>query len=162
MIACNQSPGVYHKFDETILRTKFRLGLSNVHIKQDLLTKSNDLTTLDSVLNHASRMEATSRELKEQISKMISEVNVYDSLSDGEDNEVGRILIYKKSKRGFSNRESKYRKTCNGCGSTQHTSEERPLKCPAYKKFAITAKRKAILEKFVVHNRRAVTLLVLP
>ena len=38
-IPCSEKPSTFHKFDESIIRSKFILGQHNTHIKQDLLTK---------------------------------------------------------------------------------------------------------------------------
>ena len=46
-LKCDQKDGVVHRFDDTLLKTKFILGSYNEHIRQDLLTKSVDFTTLN-------------------------------------------------------------------------------------------------------------------
>ena len=52
-IRCSTDENVIHHFDDNLLRTKFILGLHHVNIRQDLLTKSSELSTLNQVVNHA-------------------------------------------------------------------------------------------------------------
>ena len=136
-ISCNQKEGVFHPFDENLLRSKFILGLSNISIKQDLLAKSQDLKTLDSVFTHAVRMESTGRDLAET-AQIIAKMDHEPSSSN--DEEIFRISSYKQAQKGNSKgwqkpfRNHKEAPPCSGCGSTQHSSGERFLKCPAWKK----------------------------
>ena len=136
-IQCSSDNTIYHKFDETLVRTKFILGLSNLQIKQDILAKSSELSSLDAAFNHATRMEATARDLQ-SITKSIAAVeprveSQYSSSSD--DEELNRISNYRKlqkaRKQHAPGKSSNKRRPCDGCGSTQHSSEERSTKCPA-------------------------------
>ena len=137
---CSNKDGSFHKYDESLLRTKFILGLYNTHIKQDLLTKSPDLSSLDAVFNHATRMEATSRDMNLS-AKTIAEITLDDNISStSEEEEINKISTYRKlqkSRPSNSQRQSsKYHQVrpCDGCGSTQHMSSDRSSKCPAWKK----------------------------
>ena len=143
---CPSDATTYHRFDETIIRTKFILGLTNRHIKQDLLAKSAELPSLDAVYSHATRMEATSRDL-DSISKTVAAIQPYVQgySSASEDDEVNRISNYRrqqKTRKQPSNRPSHSLRPCDGCGSTKHSSEERSTKCPAWKKSCNLCKRK--------------------
>ncbi|MEL6805640.1 MAG: retropepsin-like aspartic protease, partial [Bacteroidota bacterium] len=145
VIPCTHSSGQFHKFDDTILRTKFILGMHNAHIKQELLSKSLELPSLNDVFNHATRMEATSLDM-EQTASGIAEIKLDHEAQMTEDGEVNRISSYRKlHKSTGSTTTTQGRssiKPCDGCGSTQHTSEERPAKCPAWKKACNRCKRK--------------------
>ena len=132
-IPCNQKEGVFHHYDEDILRSKFILGICNMDIKQDLLAKSQDLKTLDQVFTHALRMEATGRD----ISRVDKTVEGIDNISINDNDEFNRISSYKKSQKVVSRglvRNAKERPMCAGCGSNQHSSFERSSKCPAWRK----------------------------
>ena len=94
-IPCNEKPGVFHRFDESILKTKFILGVHNTRIKHELLTKSSNLQTLDAVVNHAIEMEATLHDLEES-SKTVAKIEAYDCQFDTSDEEISRISNYKK------------------------------------------------------------------
>ena len=143
---CPNDATTYHRFDETIIRTKFILGLANMHIKQDLLAKSSELPSLDAVFSHANRMEATSRDL-DSIARTVAAIQPYSQeiSSASETDEVNKISNYRrqqKTKKQPFNRQSRPRQPCDGCGSTQHSTEERPAKCPAWKKSCNHCKRR--------------------
>ena len=145
-IQCEHKPGEFHRFDETILRTQFILGIYNVHIKRDLLTKSSALTTLDDVFNHAVQMETTSRDLQ-QVTQSIAEV-YYEQSTSEEEEEINRISNYKKLQKVQRPKPVRREKPCDGCGTTtQHTSEERQFKCPARKKFCNNCKKRGHFAK---------------
>ena len=135
-IPCNEK-GVYHRFDETLLRSKFILGMHNTSMKQDLLTKCLDLTTLDEVFNYATRMEATARDVSQSLP--VAEIYI-DQQSTSEDEDLNRISTFKKLQKPQHHRSSKKpvftrkSKPCDGCGSTQHGNPDRQTKCPAWKK----------------------------
>ena len=132
-LKCNYNEGVIHRFDDTLLKTKFILGSYNEHIKQDLLTKSAEFSNLSQAFNHASRMEATSLTFG---TKQVAEITLSDS---SEDEEVCKLSTYRKNKRGQTPRNLHKQHTtikhiqCRGCGSVRHGSE-RSSKCPAWNK----------------------------
>ena len=137
-IRCSNDVNTLHQFDSNLIRSKFILGLYNVKIKQDLLTKSLELSTLDLVVNHATKMEMTARDMAAS-EKSIAEIHIEsDEISSSEDDEVGKLSSYKKSQKKYaSNRfaqkhQPKTGPKCLGCGSNAHTSEERAAKCPAW------------------------------
>ena len=136
-VSCDQKDGVFHKFEETLIRSKFILGMHNISIKQDLLSKCLELKTLDDVFNHATRMEITSRDMQ-QSSRAVAGIDVDSPTSD--DEEFNRISSYRKSKKGHNlkgpQKQTPTRKDqlCAGCGSSQHGSIDRSTKCPAWKK----------------------------
>ena len=147
-ILCPNDHTTYHRFDETIIRTKFILGLNNLHIKQDIMAKSSELPSLDAVFNHATRMEATTQDI-ESMTKTIAGMEPfaqkqYSSASD--DDELNRISSYRKLQKGrkhdTTQKPVSKNRPCSGCGSTQHSSDERPMKCPAWKKLCNRCKRR--------------------
>ena len=90
-IPCSEKSGVFHKFGENLLRTKFMLGTYDDNIRQVLLTKSSQLVSLDDVFNHATQMEATSRDMV-LCQKTIAEVRLReDQISTSSDEEVNKI-----------------------------------------------------------------------
>ena len=98
-IPCSEKSGVFHKFGENLLRTKFMLGTYDDNIRQVLLTKSSQLVSLDDVFNHATQMEATSRDMV-LCQKTIAEVRLReDQISTSSDEEVNKISTYKKSRK---------------------------------------------------------------
>ena len=133
-IQCDKHPDTVHSFDNSLLRSKFILGQYNDNIKQDLLTKSLDLPTLDQVFNHAIRMEATSRDMNIN-NKLVAGIKIESDLnSSSEDEEVGKLSSYKKIRKQpvpSSSRVYNARR-CTGCGSAQHSNPERATKCPAW------------------------------
>ena len=143
---CSNKPGDFHNYGEYILRTKFILGICNTNIKQELLTKSRDLPTLDAVFNHATQMEATLKDL-EKVSNTIAEVDIHGEQCVSSDEEINRISNYKKSQKTPWSKQPHKCKPCDGCGSTQHTSEERPTKCWAWKKVCNNCKKKGHINK---------------
>ena len=132
---CDQKDGVTHRFDDTLLKTKFILGSYNEHIKQDLLTKSAEFTTLNQAFNHASRMEATALTFSP---KQVADMSLNSSCSS-EDEEVCKLSTYRKTKRGHTRNTSHTQgkqttlrsAPCRGCGSLKHATE-RSNKCPAW------------------------------
>lgn len=145
-ISCDKEEGHTHKFDDMLIRTKFILGTHNVHIKQDLLTKSPELKTLDEVFSHASRMETTSRDMNLS-HKTVASIGIdspNSSSSSCEDEEICKVSTYKKSKKPprkpTPSQMQRYQspqtspKPCNGCGSHKHTTSNRSTKCPAWNK----------------------------
>ncbi|MEL6804566.1 MAG: hypothetical protein AAFO91_12390, partial [Bacteroidota bacterium] len=129
-IPCSEKPGLFHKYDESILRTKFIQGVYSTRIKHELFAKSSSLPTLDSVVNHAIEMEESFGNL-EQGPNTVG--GVEDEGTDSSDEEIGRISNYKKLQRPKISQSQKG-KPCDGCGFTHHTSDERQSKCPAWKK----------------------------
>ena len=150
-IPCDQKEGVFHNFDDTILRTKFVLGLHNTHIKKDILSRSNLLPTLDAVYTQATCMEATSHDLNNSSSaNTVAEIYTNNEQPSSEDDELYRISSYKKlhkSQKGKGNGitsavKIQKEKPCIGCGSTNHASSDRPSKCPAWRKTCNQCKKK--------------------
>ena len=92
-IKCDHKEGTIHKFEDKLLRTKFILGTYNEHIKNDLLAKSYELTTLNQVYNHASRMEATALTIN---TRQVADLSLEDS-SEGE--EISKLSTYRRTKR---------------------------------------------------------------
>ena len=134
VIPCDNKNGSFHRFDENLLRSKFIVGLYNSNIKQDLLTKSQELTTLSGVFNHACRMEATARDIHSSVG--IAEIVVHDDESSNSEDEFNRISTYRKQKKPSQPSQTSRRKykQCSGCGSSLHGDAERPTRCPAWKK----------------------------
>ena len=138
IVKCDKVDGCTHRFDDTLLKTKFILGSYNEHIKQDLLAKSLELKTLDQAFNHATRMEATSLSLNPQA---IANVSIDMPQSSSEDEEICKFSTYRKSKRPQKQKPFQTSRTpqnsnssrCSGCGSQQHT-RDRSSKCPAWNK----------------------------
>ena len=132
---CHQhkDEAVVVNFDNSLLRSKFILGMNNDNIKQDLLTKSLELTTLDQVFNHATRMEATSREMNIN-QKVVAGIKLEsEPSSSSEEEEIGKLSSYRKMRKPQKPpRKLQQSKKCIGCGSNQHSSLERSAKCPAW------------------------------
>ena len=143
-IVCDHNPNTLHRFDDSLLKTKFVLGLSDQTIKQDLIARSSELTTLNQVFNYATRIEATSRDMKATktiVEKAIAGISIdQDCFSSGEEYEVGKLSTYRKTRNPSRQKTSSRHlpntepKRCSGCGSNQHTNLDRSSKCPAWGK----------------------------
>ena len=160
MLPCSKSENTVHSFGNTLLRTKFIMGTYNVNVKKDLLTKSSDLPTLDDVFNHASRMEATARSMAAS-EKSMAEIQIEPDLpSSSEDEEIGKLSSYRQSRKPtVTNSSQRHQprpglRVCIGCGSNQHTSEERVAKCPAWKKTCNNCGRRGHFNK-VCRSKKA-------
>ena len=132
VIPCDQHDSITHSFENTLLRSKFILGTYNPGIKQELLTRSAELITLDQVFNHATRMEATSRDM-EATSKLVAGMAIdSEPTLSSEEEEVAKLSSYRKMKRPVKPQRKQQPKKCTGCGSSQHSNFDRATKCPAW------------------------------
>ena len=159
-LCCDLKEGHIHKFDDSLLRTKFIMGTHNEQIRHDLLSKSSDLKTLNEVFNHASQMETTSRDVNIH-PRTVADISLDSPItSSTESEEICKVSTYKKSKRFQKpNRQqrqpslklTKNPKLCRGCGSNQHTTGNRSTKCPAWNKFCYNCGKKGHFGK-VCHS----------
>ncbi|MEL6802194.1 MAG: DDE-type integrase/transposase/recombinase [Bacteroidota bacterium] len=136
---CNQDSNIFHSFDETLIRSKFIMGMTNTEIKKDLLSKCSELLSLNDVYTHARRLEATSRDIHQSTSN-IANISIQDSVLSSGEEECNRMSSYRKlqkaPKQTNSPRQAPARKVrkCDGCGSIHHGSADRSTKCPAWTK----------------------------
>ena len=118
-------PDCSHSLSDLNIKDQFISGIYNETLQTDILAKSNQLKSLDAIINHAKSYETAIRDQSELHDK-------------SEAIQAARTSDYKRSKQFNSKRKPSYKpQCCSGCGSTSHGipgTPDRANTCPAWGK----------------------------